>query len=224
MEMLKSFHDTKANPETKICVYVADNDRSIAAYKQLANGHDVSYATFLDPAQAINALFDGRKEFDYYGIANDDYIYRTPGWDEIMIKAIEDTCGGWGMANSESVWPAPPQDNCRHPVGCVFSGNIPRLLGYIFAPTISVYRSDAYLRDLFELIGPQIDSHYVHCPEVTIEHMHFRGGKAAFDDTYSYGYNPNTMARGNQGFFEWERDYKQNDLEKIRKALPCVPQ
>ncbi len=211
-EMLSSFDGNKGNPKTDIAIYVATDDPHLEKYRRVLHGRNVTYGSRLEVTHAINRLYEIHNPgYDYYGIANDDYVYRTKDWDIILAKAIDWHCGGWGMATAKPLHPE-NFNECRHPVGCVFSANVPNTLGHIFHPCIKLYRSDTYLRDLFDNVGN------IHVPEVIIEHVHYRTGQVPFDDTYALGYTPDVCDAGNRGIDDWHKNHRDLALNRIREA------
>ena len=91
----------------------------------------------------------------------DDHVFRTPGWDKLMLQALEDMGGsGW-------VWP----DSRRRsdvPEIWMCSSDVVQALGWFANPALSHYYLDNSIADLGKRSGL-----YRWCPEAVIEHLHY---------------------------------------------------
>jgi len=93
---------------------------------------------------------------------NDDIIFRTKGWDKILINVIENKGKGWGIAYGDDC-----TNNHRYnlPTFGLVSGNIVRTLGYIYPRELLALFGDTFLLDIGRAIGKLF-----YCPDVIIEH------------------------------------------------------
>lgn len=183
--MLESFLATRS-PGTAIWVYVDEADAEVDAYRalfeRLAIPHE--FGPKLTMVQAVNrgvAVNDA----EFYGDANDDYVFRTAAWDDQLRGAIEQR-GGQGMAFGLTLnLPSCPLLSAR----CV------RALGHYFDPGFRHQYVDNVQVEAFAEAGMLYQ-----VPEVWIEHVHPAFGKAQWDPTYN-----SMAAAGNHDHVEFQR-------------------
>ncbi|MEI8350067.1 MAG: hypothetical protein WCI77_07925 [Candidatus Omnitrophota bacterium] len=212
-EMLQSFDATKSEG-TDIVVYVADDDPTIEEYKSLLQGRNLVIGRRRHLVEVLNYIScELYPWLAYYGEINDDHIYRTPGWDKVLINALEARGGGWGIAcGTDHI-----NDNWykfRHPSACVISGKMVRTLGFFVLPLLQHMWTDVFLRDISEGIG-----RLYFCPEVVTEHMHISTGKARNDANYKWVYSPEQMKFGQENYEKWKREHYIQTIDKLKKAI-----
>jgi hypothetical protein len=210
--MLKSFDDTKS-PGTEIVIYVADEDPQLKQYIKILEGRHFMVGRRRYLVEIFNYISCSLySDVDYYGEVNDDHIYRTKDWDNILINTIKEKGKGWGIACGSDLinndW-----YRFRHPSACIISGNIIRALGYFVYPKLMHLYTDVFLRD----IGEGIDSLF-YVPEVIIEHMHGNVGKADLDENYKWIYSNEHHTISRQIYLEWCEQQRLIDINKIIKA------
>lgn len=113
---------------------------------------------------------------EYRALASfgDDHVPETPGWDSLLLAAIDDM-GGTGIAY--------PDDTGQHenlPTAPVVSSDIVRALGWMFHPGMIHYYCDNVLKDIGEGAGCL---RYV--PEAVVRHLHPGWGTAPVDQVYA---------------------------------------
>ena len=212
-EMLKSFDKTKSEG-TDMVIYVADNDTRIDEYKVVLSGRNVIYGPDRGClVEVLNYLVLLYPDYEYYSEVNDDHVYITKGWDEKLMKAIEDK-GGWGVACGNDLvtkdW-----YHMRHPSATMISGKIIRALGYFTWPKLKHFASDDYHRDLGEGINALI-----HLPEVIIEHRCWHAaGKAENDEVYEAVYSDEAFNYGNDVYRDWKNGPGVNEINRLKEVM-----
>jgi protein-L-isoaspartate O-methyltransferase len=199
--MVESFYATRS-PGTELVVYVSEDDPSLKEYQKILRDANCVTGKSLTMCEVLNHvscdLFPG---IPYYQEVNDDHVYRTSGWDKILMSAIESRGKGWGIAYGFT----------EHlPTAVMVSGNIVRTLGYFCYDKIKHMYLDNYLKELGEGIG-----RFFHVPEVMIEHMHVAFGKGPQDDVYIQVYNAQNTALGEQAYHDWANNHKSQDIGKV---------
>jgi glycosyltransferase involved in cell wall biosynthesis len=112
-------------------------------------------------------------------LANDDMVVRTPGWDN-KVAAMH-------AGFPDGIYLAYPNDlfkNGRLATFPILSRRCCEVLG---DPYPSAYRGafiDAHLFDLFKRLKHAGLDRIRYLDDVIFEHLHYRSGKAAYDETY----------------------------------------
>jgi hypothetical protein len=152
----------------------------------------------------INSVDYDRYEF--VSVTNDDFVYKTEGWDEIFIDTLKRKGGGIAFGNDGS-------SNKHLPSTCIMSRLIPDTLGWIQLPELTHLCGDM----VWQYIGQQLNAIYYH-PQVNIEHMHYLYGKADAKD-YEYTNSRYMYLKDNDIFQEWLLHKSYDDINKIKERL-----
>ena len=188
-EMLHSFEETITS-DTTLCVCLDEDDPRLHEYDILGHLKEVGQRRTI--TEAYNFLSSRYNCFDYYGEVNDDMIFRTHGWDTMLISDIEGKGGGWGVAfGDDKVF----SGKIMLPTQSVVSANIVFTLGYFSSPNLIHSYTDDSRRD----IAQGIDRLFYN-PNVVIEHLHPCSGKAQRDANY-----------------DWVDSHRQRDEEVYKK-------
>lgn len=194
----------------KGCIYLVAvldwDDPQVAKYETFCQKNDIGseiYHVGISTTKKINAVFDRNIGFDFYSVTNDDFVYRTDGWN----LALKEAAGLWGIAY--------PNDLSKYsplPTTSVISGNIVRALGWLQLPTLTHLCGDL----VWQTIGNALGS-LTYCPDVIVEHLHHLQGKAPAEQ-YERTNSKEMYEKDNKAFREWRRDHLQNDIRKIQEA------
>jgi len=207
---------------TDIAVAVDDDDPDLPAYEEIAAplmGAGVRFTagprkTLAGWTNHVAARHAGR--YRCLASLGDDHVPRTPGWDSLLLAAI-DGMGGTGFAY--------PDDRRRAdiPEAVVISSDIVRALGWMCEPSLQHFRVDDVWADLGHGAGCL---RYV--PGAVVEHMHYsvRPGVPR-DGTYA---DAEDRAPADHAAYErWRRERMAADIETVKKLRerplvePAVP-
>ena len=205
-------HATRATARAATHVYVAvdDDDPELAAYEAAVTpliGDGVWFS--VGPRKSLAGWTNhvaGRHAGRYRCLASlgDDHVPRTPGWDALLLAAI-DGMGGTGIAY--------PDDKRRAdiPEAVVISSDIVAALGWMCEPSLQHFRVDDVWADLGNGAGCL---RYV--PGAVVEHMHYsvRPGVAR-DGTYA---DAEDRAPADHAAYErWRRERMAGDIETVKR-------
>jgi hypothetical protein len=137
-----------------------------------ANPHNRGY---LD---TFNWAFRTYPDEPWYGLLNDDFMVRTPGWDERLVAAA----GALGFSSSNDLWqsgqPAPGKPGGRMCGALVFGGDMLRALGWWAPPGLF----HCYADDAWELILDRLGNRK-YLRDVIVEHW-----QEEADETHQHAY------------------------------------
>ena len=136
---------------------------------------------------------------------SDDHVPRTPGWDRILLDAI-DAMGGTGIAYGDDQIMRE-----RLPTAVVISSNIVAALGWMCEPSLAHFCVDNVWKDLGQGAGC-----LAYVPEVVIEHLHWINGGAPMDATYEEGgiYSPDCADA--RAYAQWRAVRMTADVSTVR--------
>lgn len=149
-DMLESYRKTRS-ASTDMVIYIDDDDPTLNNYEKIdGEGYrfEVHSRTYL--AHIHNNIINVNPGYDYYMPINDDIIFKTHGWDKMLINTINEKGGGWGISYGNDM-----AGNHRFelPTFGMVSGNIIRLLGYVYPPEVYALFGDTFLLDFGRAIG-----------------------------------------------------------------------
>jgi len=133
----------------------------------------------------------------------DDHLPRTPGWDSLMLAAL-DEMGGTGIVYGNDIGQG--QDL---PTAAVISSDITAALGWMMLPScLHLFVDNAWL-DLGRAAGC-----LRYLPGVVIEHLHYSRGASPLDATYEE--SRGTWPHDEAAYHAWRRDRMAADVAAIR--------
>ena len=159
--LLASFRET-ASPGTDL-VFILDEDDA-ATYEGVEWGD--ALAGVLAPRAPLGGKLNQTAQamagaYPALMWCEDDYVFTTPGWDVILLAALDDLGGdGW-------VYP----DTVRRrdvPEIWMASASVVGTLGWFFPPAVSQFYADNAIAELGKRAGL-----LRFCPEVVVEHLHY---------------------------------------------------
>lgn len=192
-QMLKSFRDMSSSDAGLLIIIDAD-DPQLPEYRKILS----NLWTYAECPQrrtttqihnwAVN-YFNAHK---YYSSTNDDFEYKTPKWDQKLIRAIEEN-GGWGIAyGSDGIQ---NQNLCTT---SVISANIIRTLGWLQMPKLThLYGDNVWMQ-----IGKAIERLYF-VEDVKIQHHHPVDGKTQADSTAAQTNSREMYSKDGRVFETW---------------------
>jgi hypothetical protein len=203
--MQEALRDTQTLPETGLLFLVDPDDPQLAEYKQFVNHfvlpERMGYTASLNHVARL--VWDGRTILGAFG---DDVLFRTRGWDEIVL----DSLGTPGIAYGDDLI-----HGRKHPSAVWMSSVIAKTLGWLALPATSHQWAD----DGWKRLGQETGL-LRFLPSVIVEHMHPAVQKAAWDDTYRSVFDSERAKRDFDGFTEWvEGGGLKLDAARLKAAL-----
>lgn len=165
--------------QTDVAVAVDSDDPQLAGYMEMASRANDRVMWFSGPRRTVSGWTNRvavEQAGNYRALASlsDDHMPRTPGWDSLLLAAI-DGMGGTGFAYGNDLL-----QGANMPTAVVVSSNIVAALGWMAEPSMRHYSIDDVWKELGDLAGC-----LAYCPGVVIEHCHPGAGKAVYDATYA---------------------------------------
>jgi hypothetical protein len=149
------------------------------------------------------AQFGLAGEFTYLASVSDDQVPETPGWDSLLIAAIEDM-GGTGIAYGNDGLMGQ-----NLPTSWVMSADIVQALGWMYCPPMTRLFCDNVIKDLGEQAGC-----LAYLPDVVIRHLHWTSGLSPKDQTAIDG--EGAWAHDEKAYHEWQAGRMAGDVAKIK--------
>lgn len=196
--------------DTLIAVALDEDDPELAAYEEtLAVQSQVMVFTgprigMVPWTNMVASEFLGQTKA--FGSMGDDHVPRTPGWDRLLLEALE------GLGGEGFVY---PDDKRRAdvPEAVVVSSGVVEALGWLALPEVRHYFCD----NAWSELGRR-SSLIKYCPHVLIEHVHYTISTAPRDVTYSeaeelYG-NRDRLA-----FNQWRTNQMPGQVALLRRKF-----
>jgi len=179
------------------------SDPLIQKYDLKAIQHEMCINNRYDnTTDIINWAFNLFNHYEFYSVTNDDFVYQTPGWDEILCQKRKISYGNDLLAGSDM------------PTTSVIDGDIVRALGWLQLPGTRFLCGDS----AWKAIGHALDALKYH-KDVLIEHRHWSSGHRDPDDTSMRTNNAEVVLDDNKAFKTWLHERKDSDIKKIKEAL-----
>ena len=144
--------------------------------------------------------------YDALAWCADDHVFRTPGWDKLMLAAL-DGLGGHGWVY--------PQTVRRQDVPEIWmcSSGVTETLGWFFPPAMAMYYGDNAVGELAKRAGM-----IRHCPEAVIEHLHYSvNPETEHDQVYREAEDAHGAA-DLAAFGRWRADVLPLEVSRLRRA------
>ena len=205
--LLKSFTETATCSDL---VFVLDGDD-----QDTYAGMDWGVATVavLDPRDYLTGKLNKTAEAmaDLYPVlmwTGDDNVFVTPGWDKIMLQALEDDLGGHGWVY--------PDDKRRAdvPEHWMCSSDVVKTLGWFAPPWASHFYIDNAVGELGKRAGL-----IRWCPEAVIEHKHYSVAPDTEHDALYRETENNFGDSDLKAFQEWRGSQLANEVSVLRREF-----
>ena len=214
---IQSVYSTATHPERIFTYnYIDADDPRIKAYEEYTSRQHNNSTNLIGEPQSVSiswnvlanlAVNESEQPADILIMGNDDLIYRTPGWDDIIeeesLKFPDDIYCMWmeDLINGEK--------HCAFPI---VSKKWYTTLGYFTPGVFNFGYNDTWVFDVAKRIGR---THFI--PNAVNEHMHFTTGKSGMDDTYNRN---RTQDRGNlyekdKIIFDDTESKRKEDADKL---------
>ena len=138
----------------------------------------------------------------------DDCVFRTPGWDQVMLAALEDMGGsGWVYADDKRRSDVPEH--------WMVSSDVVRALGWFANPVLGHYLIDNSVAELGKRSGL-----IRYCPEAVVEHLHYSvpGSKTRRDRLYS-ATEKKFGASDLAAYRQWQADVAPREAALLRRQF-----
>lgn len=156
--------------------------------------------------ERINQSWNCGKIFKWLSVTNDDFVYKTDGWDQKLIDTLDgrigivygnDLCQGINMPTSSTI-----------------SREIPEALGWLQMPRLTHLFGDT----VWQMIGKEAQCLYYR-PDVIIEHCHFFAKKADQDDIYKRTNSGKMYDLDTKAFLDWRAIEARADIDKVKSLV-----
>ena len=205
--VIKSFEETTTRDTTEL-LFISDGDDD--SYKDTdfgGHGHAVlTPREYLIPKMNRTAL-SMAGDYDAIMSAQDDNIFVTPGWDDIMLKVLEGM-GGTGMVY--------PDDKRRQdiPEIIMISTNIITGLDWFAAPFLNHYYADHVWSDLGRGAGLL---RFV--PEAVVEHKHYSVSADTPYDSLYHETEDKFGAADLEAYRQWHATLRPFQVSQLRRKF-----
>ncbi len=182
--LFASIAETTSNlSQVEVILYVDEDDTS---------SHDLDSTDFrvvriIGPALSMggyNSACLQRARGDVLILANDDMVIRTPGWDD-RIRAMN-------AEFEDRIYLGYANDLFKKSRFCTFPILSRRTCELLVDPYPAEYRRafiDVHLFDIFKRLQHAGFDRIRYYDDLVFEHLHYRTGKAPYDETYGYARN-----------------------------------
>lgn len=165
----------------EVILYVDEDDTS----SHHLDSRDFHVKRIIGPALSMggynSACFE-RASGEIIILVNDDIVIRTQDWDE-RVRAINSRF-------KDEIYLAYPNDLFKKSKFCTFPIMSRRTCELLIEPYPVAYQRffiDPHLFDIFKRLQHAGFDRVCYCDDLIFEHLHYRTGKAPYDETYGYG-------------------------------------
>jgi len=186
-----------------ICPTLNRPDQLSAMVKSFYTTQAASDLIILTAHGSITQLINSVETTGYthVTITNDDFIFKTKGWDLRLMDSPGFAYGFDGV-------------NKHLPTTCTISTRVTDALGWVQLPTLDHLCGDM----VWSHIGQKLKI-IKFCPDVIIEHNHYLFGKAEKDATYEKTNSVEQYRKDNKAFEIWVKGDAYYEIERVRRAL-----
>jgi len=162
----------------EVILYADDDDPG----SHHLNSLDFRVVPIIGPALSMggfNSACLAQARGDIIILVNDDMVIRTPGWDE-KVAQMDAAC-------QDKIYLAYGNDLFKKRGLCTFPILSRRTCELLVEPYPVAYRGafiDAHIFDIFKRLQYAGFDRALYLDDVVFEHLHYRTGKAVFDETY----------------------------------------
>lgn len=205
--LIKSFGDSNPADET-VLMFITDGDDG--SYQDMDWGSAV-HAT-LSPRAPLTEIFnrvamEHVDDFDAIMTVGDDHLFTTPGWDRLLMSALEDLGGtGWVF----------PDDKRRSgfPEIWAMSSDLVRFLGWFALPVVKHFYCDNATSE----IGSRANLlRYV--PEAVIEHLHYTVSPQTQRDSTYIEAEESAGAHDHAAYQAWRENHLAHVVSRVKREF-----
>jgi hypothetical protein len=199
-----------AEARTQVCVAYDYDDPQRAGYEALHDErrgrvcwHTGSRMTVAGWTNRMAACYHG-DSYRAFASLSDDHVPATPGWDRLLLGALDRMGGGFAYGDDLL-------QGADLPTAVAVSSGIVAALGWMCEPSMRHYCIDNVWKDLGQGAGC-----LAYVPQAVIEHCHPGAGKAPLDATYAEEAARDT--EDTAAYAAWIRDRMAADVATVRAA------
>lgn len=222
---IKSIYSTCSERKNiELLFYIDNDDPALETYRSLHTHCQEEYKDFATVKFVVGEPISVSKSWneiaelstgDVMIMGNDDLIYRTDGWDNILEKELEKFRNGEFEDDIFVAWFDDKINWDRHCAFPIVSRTWYDLLGKFTPGVFNFGYNDTWIFEVGKMLGRL---HFI--PSVVVEHLHFSKG-APMDDTYARN---RTQEKGNlyardKVLFEKTRQGRQKDRDVLHKHM-----
>lgn len=207
--MIDSFLATSQMSTLKICLDI--NDPCLPEYQDLIGGSVPFVMGIQRPiTEIINEYWQFAADcFRWFSVTNDDFLYKTDGWDIKLTGNIKTLEAGIGIAYGNDLL-----QGIHLPTTSIVSREIVEALGWLQMPGLTHLFGDNVWAHLGQNAGCLL-----YRPDVIIEHRHFFARKSAEDAIYKKTNSREMYDRDALAFHNWKISDGIKDVEKIKDLM-----
>ena len=205
--LIKSYDEATTGPGTDL-MFISDDDDD--SYKDTDWGNHVH--AVLSPREYVvgkmnRTALSCADSYDAIMFAQDDNLFVTHGWDEIMLSVLEGM-GGTGMIY--------PDDKRRNDVPeiIMISSDIITELGWFAAPFLNHYYTDHVWSDLGRGAGLL---RFV--PEAVVEHQHYSVHKGTQYDSLYHEMEDKFGVADRDAYMQWRATAMPFQVSQLRRKF-----
>jgi hypothetical protein len=195
----------------EIVIVIDDTDPELQWYRDTFTQKRRTWLWVLEGrhryTEALNAaaFSDFGRAHGILGAFGDDVLFRTFGWDQVVVKALSMP----GIAYGDDL-----VHGVNHPTAVFMSRAIVDALGWLALPATKHQWAD----DGWKRLGQETKC-LRFMPDVIVEHMHPTAGKAEWDATYESVFDGEAAKADYEGFQAWVESGLEADVRKVRRVV-----
>lgn len=209
LRMMTSASETADDPEgLEFIAYIDNDDTSYDIFQNITfiRGKRIVLSQMWNECQK-------KADADIYMHAGDDLVFRTRGWDSMVLNAFQQYKDRIVFVNGTDGAPEGTLPTPTFGTHGFLHRNWVNVVGYFVPPYFSSDYNDTWLNE----VADSLDRH-IYLPEVLTEHMHWTFGKAEIDEN-----TRDRIARHHkdnvQVLYATLADKRREDVEKLKKFI-----
>ena len=208
-KMIESFLETSCRSD--LSVWVNADDPCFSDYYKIRNwyfkiGAPVMFCC-VSTTMTITQMFNSAANlegYSFYHQTNDDFIYKTIGWDAKFINKLSEF--GEGIVYGNDL-----VQGKNLPTAQFISAGIIRALGWIQLPSLTHLGNDCVWKE----IGSRIKRLF-YMEDVIIEHQHWMKNKSLIDTVYQRTNSQQMYDKDQRVYRQWFHQQMDKDVERIK--------
>ena len=178
-KLIISAYETASDPDSvEFCFYINDEGASTDSEEVITSFNNKNLRFKRGEKCILGELWNRALELataDILWHGNDDIVFRTSGWDKVILDAFE-------ACKDKILFVYPANGNPKQQSGThgFLHRNWVDVIGYFTAPYFSSDCCDGWLNEVAISLGRR-----VFVPNVLLEHMHFTLKKSSMDSVYA---------------------------------------